>query len=358
MRVEALIRAGWKPADGERYVTNERRAVFDNDLWDDGSLFAAKEEEVLGAKEARARRFARAAALAPSGRCAKTGYEPFFLESMPRCREPLLAVPAAVAGDARLEDLPDGVFDSVIDMAGLTSSRAVACGSSALRYKVCLAMCRKTSLTIPPADVSFCNAAFASRLPALERIHVAGETQFPELNIVRLRTLPRIKIQRMQWGTALFLGAALAGGDHVVRLSSICRPESHMHTLELASLASVETLWLGDMPHVTRPDIALMLGSLSANGRLKSIRLRNDKTRVRDEGGTWTTLDEVLTAAGLTIPKPPPEEEEEDKQPTALLIRPNRCFVTGSRHLADRCLQCGGCEHGTLVGFEWDPTDC
>ena len=367
-RLDALVRAGWVPTD------NERHAVLVDELEGDGSLFEETERQILGVNEAHARCLARATPkLQMQGYFdrprAVEGYAPTFrtINGMPRCRTPLLNVPVrpSAPGVACMEVLPDTVLMYLLEIAGLNSTRAVACSSGTLRHEICLLMCRKTSVTISPEDVCFCNAAYCSRLPTLERIHVMGDSQFPVLDIARLRAVPRIKIQRMQSSTALFLGAALAGGDHTVRLSSIGRPESHLYIMSLSSAASRETLELSHIKDLAHPDVALLLGSLSINDCLKSIKFKAQtnnffgdcSARLLEAADTaaqaQSTFEAVLTAAGLSIPEQVAEKDQQAVEKE--MPDPYRCFVTGSRHIADRCFECGGCE--VAEPEDYDPWD-
>ena len=172
-------------------------------------------------------------------------------------RHPLIAcLRPAVLADLRRE---------LLCVMSLTSKRAAACACSCLCSHIA-AHVHAASLAVRIEDATFENAAFVGRLPNLERLHVQGETSLPRgLDLKHLRGRDWITINKLGFEAALFLGAAISGGNHALRLSN-------NSCVLLASLRTRERINL--INRVTSDsDLAALLGALSLNFHLKELNI-------------------------------------------------------------------------------------
>ena len=118
-----------------------------------------------------------------------------------------------------LKEGPEDLFDHCLLSLPLAARRAVACTNHALRTRI--SRLSTPVLRVRKEDATFENAQFVARLPGLTTLFVEGETTLPNgLEIARLRDVARINCSCVQFETGLFLGVALAAGDHRFRLSS------------------------------------------------------------------------------------------------------------------------------------------
>ncbi len=182
----------------------------------------------------------------------------------------------------------------------LHSKRATCCACAALRTHVSADL-HGPSLSVRIEDATFDNAAFVGRLPNLQTLHVQarqallvpppraaappppplppsppppppaqGETFLRDgIDLHRLRSLPRIAVGQLSFEAALFLGAALSGGEHTLRLSSDnCVALPPLRTRERVNLAHRQ---------LCDKDLAVLLGALSLNQHLKELDLNEPR---------------------------------------------------------------------------------
>ena len=162
-----------------------------------------------------------------------------------------------------LKEGPEDLFDHCLLSLPLAARRAVACTNHALRTRI--SRLSTPVLRVSKEDATFENAQFVARLPGLTTLFVEGETTLPNgLEIARLRDVARINCSCVQFETGLFLGVALAAGDHRFRLSSgVCVNLAPLRTRDRLCLAS----------NLTRTDLAVLLGALSLNRGLCELDL-------------------------------------------------------------------------------------
>lgn len=162
----------------------------------------------------------------------------------------------------------DDLKQELLRVMSLASKRAAACASSGLCAHLS-AHLHAATLAVRIEDATFENAAFVGRLPNLQRLYVQGEASQPDgLHLVHLRTLDRIAIDKLGFEAALFLGAALSGGEHSFRMStgtSVLLPP--LRTRERINLFG---------RGLTDSDLAALLGALSLNLALKELNINNN----------------------------------------------------------------------------------
>lgn len=163
-----------------------------------------------------------------------------------------------------LREGPDDLLNALIASFPLTVKRAVACCNSSLREQVQLHSA--SELWVRKSDATFENAKFVASLPRLHTLYVEGEKSLPEgkLEIARLRGVDRIICASLTFETALFLGAALASGQHRLRLS-------HGACVNLAPLRTRKRLCLPSV--LEAAGLAALLGALSLNRCLRELDL-------------------------------------------------------------------------------------
>ena len=132
------------------------------------------------------------------------------------------------------------------------------------------------SLRVGIEDASFENAAFVGRLPNLRTLEVEGEAFLPGgvLDFGRLRGLKRIAVGGLSFESCLFLGAALSGGEHTLRMSS-------GHCVALPPLRSRERINLNNKG-LKDGDLAVLLGALSLNRFLRELDLFGNPAPAKD----------------------------------------------------------------------------
>jgi len=202
-----------------------------------------------------------------------------YVHQPPPCQPPLEPPPSrplrpCAAGDSILlgafevEDLRH----ELLRVMSLASKRAAACACASLCCQVAVHLHAHT-LSVRIEDATFDNAAFVGRLPNLRRLHVQGETSLPDgLNLAHLRTLDRITINKLGFESALFLGAAISGGYHSLRLSNgSCVLLPPLRTRERINLYSRE---------LRDSDLAALLGALSLNTCLKELNISGNPAPV------------------------------------------------------------------------------
>ena len=145
----------------------------------------------------------------------------------------------------------------------LHAKRAACCACYTLRKHLTEDLHREV-LHVRIEDATFDNAAFVGRLPNLATLHVQGEMFLRDgIDLRKLRALPRIAVGKLGFEAALFLGAALSGGEHVVRLSSdACVALPPLRTRERVNLVQRQ---------LKGQDLAVLLGALSLNRHLKEL---------------------------------------------------------------------------------------
>ena len=158
-----------------------------------------------------------------------------------------------------LSEAKDAFF--VCEELGLQEKRALACTCSTLRL-VIFQLLRQPRLVVQESDAILDNARFVASVlvPNVPKqvLCVAGETCVPNMNLAHLRTLPKLKVGTMGPTAALFLGAAIADSDCVLRLST-------------GATKSIRALRENDRVNFQMPDIAqpsdrnAMLGALTLN---------------------------------------------------------------------------------------------
>ena len=151
----------------------------------------------------------------------------------------------------------------------LHSKRASCCCCSTLRSHVS-ANLHAPSLSVRIEDATFDNAAFVGRLPRLGTLHVQGEAFLSDgVDLNKLRSLNRIATGSLSFEAALFVGAALSGGEHTLRLSSgACVALPPLRTRERVNLAHRQ---------LRDKDLAVLLGALSLNQQLKELDLNEPR---------------------------------------------------------------------------------
>lgn len=118
-------------------------------------------------------------------------------------------------------------------------------------------------LLVHDADATWLNATFVARLPCLRTLRVEGETSLPVMHLSHYRTLPRLKVGAVGVTAALFLGAAIAKCDCVLRLSD---------GLMLRNLKGLRESARVNFPSAVSPaDVAAMLGALCLNPHIVRI---------------------------------------------------------------------------------------
>jgi hypothetical protein len=178
----------------------------------------------------------------------------------------------------------------VLSLTSLEAKRALACCSRGMRQSVWDHLLGP-ALTIADEDATFENAGFVAGLP-IATIRVESETSLPGglLEVQRLRGIQRIKIGGLKFASALFLGAALAKGDHVIRLSEgslvALEPLRTRVRVNIGKTRAAERL-------LTDADLAFLLGALSKNGNLQEL----DVSGVLSYGRNAEGLARALRAA-------------------------------------------------------------
>jgi len=184
-------------------------------------------------------------------------------------------LPAVAGRTSRVASLLIAVFNEedvrgeLLSTMSLHSKRASCCCCSTLRSYVSADL-HAPSLAVRIEDATFDNAAFVGRLPRLGTLHVQGESFLSDgIDLNKLRSLNRIATGSLSFEAALFVGAALSGGEHTLRLSSgACVALPPLRTRERVNLAHRQ---LRDM------DLAVLLGALSLNQHLKELDLNEPR---------------------------------------------------------------------------------
>ena len=158
-----------------------------------------------------------------------------------------------------LSEAKDAFF--VCEELGLQEKRALACTCSTLRL-VIFQLLRQPRLVVQESDAILDNARFVASVlvPNVPKqvLCVAGETCVPNMNLAHLRTLPKLKVGTMGPTAALFLGAAIADSDCVLRLSTGA-------TKSIRALRENNRVNF-QMPDIVQPsDRNAMLGALTLN---------------------------------------------------------------------------------------------
>ena len=109
-------------------------------------------------------------------------------------------------------------IDLIVPSLTLRAKRVMACCCFQLRALLSPVL-RAPTLDVGPCDATWENAVFVARLPGLRTLRVDGEHFLPEVDIERVRARPRLKIGRMGATAALFVGALIADGNLLLRLS-------------------------------------------------------------------------------------------------------------------------------------------
>ena len=184
-------------------------------------------------------------------------------------------LPAAAGRTSRVASLLIAVFNEedvrgeLLSTMSLHSKRASCCCCSTLRSYVS-ANLHAPSLAVRIEDATFDNAAFVGRLPRLGTLHVQGESFLSDgIDLNKLRSLNRIATGSLSFEAALFVGAALSGGEHTLRLSSgACVALPPLRTRERVNLAHRQ---------LRDKDLAVLLGALSLNQHLKELDLNEPR---------------------------------------------------------------------------------
>ena len=184
-------------------------------------------------------------------------------------------LPAAAGRASRVDSLLLAVFNEedvrgeLLCAMSLHSKRASCCCCSTLRSHVS-ANLHAPSLSVRIEDATFDNAAFVGRLPRLGTLHVQGEAFLSDgVDLNKLRSLNRIATGSLSFEAALFVGAALSGGEHTLRLSSgACVALPPLRTRERVNLAHRQ---------LRDKDLAVLLGALSLNQQLKELDLNEPR---------------------------------------------------------------------------------
>lgn len=184
-------------------------------------------------------------------------------------------LPAAAGRAGRVASLLLAVFNEedvrgeLLSAMSLHSKRASCCCCSTLRSHVSADL-HAPSLSVRIEDATFDNAAFVGRLPRLGTLHVQGEAFLSDgVDLNKLRSLNRIATGSLSFEAALFVGAALSGGEHTLRLSSgACVALPPLRTRERVNLAHRQ---------LRDKDLAVLLGALSLNQQLKELDLNEPR---------------------------------------------------------------------------------
>ena len=160
----------------------------------------------------------------------------------------------------------EDVRGELLATMSLHAKRAACCTCYTLRKHVTDDLHREV-LHVRIEDATFDNAAFVGRLPNLATLHVQGELFLRDgIDLRKLRALPRIAVGKLGFEAALFLGAALSGGEHIMRLSSdACVALPPLRTRERVNLLHRQ---------LKGPDLAVLLGALSLNRHLKELEIQ------------------------------------------------------------------------------------
>ena len=174
-----------------------------------------------------------------------------------------LLLAAFEVGDLRQE---------LLAVMSLSSKRAAAAVCSSL-CAILSAHLHAPELWVRIEDATFDNAAYVGRLPNLQRLHVQGEVSQPNgMDLAKLRRTERINISELGFEAALFLGAALSGGDHSLRLS-------RNSSILLPPLRTNERINLFGRG-LQDADLAALLGALSLNQTLKEFNINSNPAPV------------------------------------------------------------------------------
>ena len=109
-------------------------------------------------------------------------------------------------------------IDLIVPSLTLRAKRVMACCCFQLRALLSPVL-RAPTLDVGPCDATWENAVFVARLPGLRTLRVDGEHFLPEVEVERVRSRPRLKIGQMGATAALFVGALIADGNLLLRLS-------------------------------------------------------------------------------------------------------------------------------------------
>ena len=140
---------------------------------------------------------------------------------------------------------------SFLPKLALLSLRSMGC--SCKRFKdIVHGYIHAASLSLVLSDASWSNAAFVAGLPHLQTLRFEGQ---PDLNIGRLRVLPRLSVSTLAPEAALFFGEALASSTTVLRLSD------GFTTRNLERLRAQPVVAFMDT--ASNVDIAVLLSSLA-----------------------------------------------------------------------------------------------
>ena len=194
-------------------------------------------------------------------------------------------------GDDTLHEIFSRIPLKQLGVMGIVSSR--------MRWRVQEYLNVATSLTVRTCDeIAPIKAAHTvDSLPALRTLKVEGDPMFPEMDLAALSRKERFALKSMTVPAALYLGMALAKGDHTVRLSD-------GSCVRFADLRSQTVLNFGHR-FLSMSDVAVMLGPLRHNEALHRITLggHNIATLRLLEGiFSWPMREEALgaTAAART----------------------------------------------------------
>eukprot|EP00964_Phaeocystis_antarctica_P014974 scaffold8275_cov61-Phaeocystis_antarctica.AAC.5 len=108
--------------------------------------------------------------------------------------------------------------DLIVPSLTLLAKRGMACCCFQLRALLTPVL-RGPTLDVGPCDATWENAVFVARLPGLRTLRIDGEHFLPEVDVERVRSRPRLKIGQMGATAALFVGALIADGNLLLRLS-------------------------------------------------------------------------------------------------------------------------------------------
>ena len=108
--------------------------------------------------------------------------------------------------------------DLIVPSLTLLATRGMACCCFQLRALLTPVL-RGPALDVGPCDATWENAVFVARLPGLRTLRIDGEHFLPEVEVERVRSRPRLKIGQMGATAALFVGALIADGNLLLRLS-------------------------------------------------------------------------------------------------------------------------------------------
>lgn len=157
------------------------------------------------------------------------------------------------------------LLEALLEVLPLLVKRVLACTCCRLRTTIGMHLAQGT-LSVRAEDATFSNAAFLARLPTLNALRVEGENALPNntLDVAHLRTLERITVAKLGLPGAVFVGALLATGNRLIRMTTGA-------TVALGPLRERDRLQL--VAGLSESDYAALLGALSLNAHQQGIIL-------------------------------------------------------------------------------------